>query len=317
MFSVVIPLYNSEKYIIETLLSLANQTFKDFEVIIVDDQSTDNGVSVTQKFIQENPEIRIKLYADRPNEKYPKGVSGSRNFGISKATGEWIGFLDSDDLFHPRKLEILFQLILILPSDVKAFHHNLIEFTDGEKVIFKVIETVPISVRFPILEELVIENRIATSTVILKKDIFIDSGYFDTSLDGVEDYYLWLHISRLSGWHFLPLQLTAYRVRIGSLMGGRKFEHYISQNTLLVNKLKKNPLFLNSHKKNVEKYFMFNIMKYYASISINRFGWGNFFKGLTLLTINGYWNFALKIGFINVKFLLLKILSKLKNNDNL
>ena len=74
LFSVIIPLYNSEDYIEETLKSLVNQTIKDFEVIVVDDRSTDGSVQVTQKFISENPELAISLYTNRFEGIYSKDV---------------------------------------------------------------------------------------------------------------------------------------------------------------------------------------------------------------------------------------------------
>ena len=98
--SVIIPFYNVEKYIEKCLQSVSEQTFGDFEVILVDDGSTDNSPFVCRKFVEKDS--RFKLFTKR-NE----GVSVARNFGIEKATGDFIAFIDSDDIVHPKLLETL------------------------------------------------------------------------------------------------------------------------------------------------------------------------------------------------------------------
>lgn len=310
IFSIIIPLYNSENYIEETLTSLVNQSYKDFEVLIVDDKSTDGSITITNKFIANHPELNITLFADRPAD-FPKGVSGSRNYGIHHAKGEWVCFLDSDDLFHPEKLEILHTLIISLQSNTQAIHHQLLEFKDGENVAFEEI-TNATGYYHPSLDQLVMGNTIATSAVVIKKETLDKTKYFDNELGGVEDYYLWLHVCLHTEWYFLPSKLTLYRVRVGSLMGGRKFEHYITQNSRLVFKINNNTLFSSIHKKKIEEYFMFVVMQYYAIISLRQFGLLNFLNGLYLLTLKGYSKYALKIGLKHTKFFVYKKLAQIK-----
>lgn len=98
MFSVIIPLYNKEKFIFETLSSVSNQTFSDYEVIIVNDSSTDNSLNIAKSF--EEKDKRFKVYTV-PNG----GVSKARNFGISKAIGDYVCFLDADDIWKNNYLE--------------------------------------------------------------------------------------------------------------------------------------------------------------------------------------------------------------------
>lgn len=105
--SVVIPLYNKGFIISETLNSVLAQTFKDFEVVIVNDGSTDNGFEIVSKFSDE----RIKLF-----QQENKGAAAARNLGIEKASGELIAFLDADDYWYPNHLEELHQLYIDFPD---------------------------------------------------------------------------------------------------------------------------------------------------------------------------------------------------------
>ena len=91
--SVIIPVYNAEKYIAQTIQSALGQTHRPAEILIIDDGSTDRSWEILQSFASE-PTVRLLT---QPNS----GVSCARNHGLAKATGQWIGFLDSDDLLLP------------------------------------------------------------------------------------------------------------------------------------------------------------------------------------------------------------------------
>ena len=101
--SIVIPLYNKGFIISETLDSVLAQTFTDFEIIIVNDGSTDNGFEIVSQFSDK----RIKLF-----QQQNKGAAAARNLGIEKATGELIAFLDADDYWYPNHLEVVLDIIL-------------------------------------------------------------------------------------------------------------------------------------------------------------------------------------------------------------
>lgn len=98
MISIIIPLYNSSLYIAETIKSVINQTLADLEIIVVDDESIDDSLAIVKSFT----DSRIKTYS-----KINQGASAARNFGLSKAKGEYVLFLDSDDILVPEALEIL------------------------------------------------------------------------------------------------------------------------------------------------------------------------------------------------------------------
>lgn len=97
--SVIIPVYNAEKYLAETLDSVLNQTFTDFEVIAVNDGSTDNSLNILNEY--GNKDSRIKIFSNSNS-----GVSTARNTGIEKASGEYICFIDADDLIASEYMNI-------------------------------------------------------------------------------------------------------------------------------------------------------------------------------------------------------------------
>ncbi|MCW4468409.1 glycosyltransferase family 2 protein [Flavobacterium sp. MFBS3-15] len=107
-FSIVIPLYNKENFVAATINSVLAQTFTDFEVIIINDVSTDNSLAVAQRF----DDSRIRIISHPVN----KGLSASRNTGIKNASSEYIAFLDADDLWKPEFLETIRQLIVDYPE---------------------------------------------------------------------------------------------------------------------------------------------------------------------------------------------------------
>lgn len=267
-FSVIIPQYNSRSYIEETLKSLQQQTFRDFEVIVIDDGSSDGSFELADKALME---LNLKGKVVKRPDSYPKGVSGSRNYGIDSAKGDWICFLDSDDLFHSEKLEAVKQNIEQNPK-VLAFHHAVEEFDD---VSGEIINTVVLSIKEKVhqkLPELLDLNNVCTSTVTLQAKLIKRIGSFDTRLNGIEDYFAWLKISKLTSWYYDPRILTKYRVRQGSLMGFRALPHYINQNQKLYNAFKSAQIFTSAECERLKHHLFYAVMVYYTINSINKFG---------------------------------------------
>ncbi|MCP4971863.1 MAG: glycosyltransferase family 2 protein, partial [Arcobacter sp.] len=109
LFSVIIPLYNKENYIENTLQSVLDQTYKDFELIIVNDGSTDNSLEKTKNYLSSF--VNHKIISQKN-----KGLSATRNKGVLEAKGEVIAFLDADDFWHPNFLEHIHNLFLEFPE---------------------------------------------------------------------------------------------------------------------------------------------------------------------------------------------------------
>lgn len=120
-FTVILPLYNKEKYIENAIKSILNQTFTDFELLIINDCSTDKSVEIASKFLSE----KVQLISHKKNI----GLAATRNTGIKKATSNYVTFLDADDLWKPHFLEKIFHLIQNFP-EARIFATNYEEIWD-------------------------------------------------------------------------------------------------------------------------------------------------------------------------------------------
>lgn len=182
MFSVIIPLYNKELSVRNTINSVLNQTFKEFEVIIVNDGSTDNSLEIVQQF--KDDRIRI---IDKPNG----GVSSARNRGIKEAKYEWITFLDADDLWEDNHLQILNDMIadycqykVFCTSYIKS--NQKLPQTQNNNVV--VIEDY--------FKEAIQHHFFWTSVTCIHNTVFQDVGDFNIHLNRGEDLELWARIGR-------------------------------------------------------------------------------------------------------------------------
>lgn len=184
MFSVVIPLYNKEQSIQNTIQSVLNQSFQDFEIVIVNDGSTDSSASMVEAFT----DLRIRLI-----HQENQGVSAARNKGIKEAKYEWIAFLDSDDLWKENHLEEIVQMMQIFPNE-KVFVSSF-EFSDGRNMY-----THPRNSRIFKIEnyfkEVLKEHLICTNIIVIHKQCFNEVGYFNEALNRGEDLDLWTRLAR-------------------------------------------------------------------------------------------------------------------------
>lgn len=201
--SIIIPTYNRGHLILETLESVFAQTYQDFEVIVVDDGSTDNTEQILSKYME-----RIRFFRQENS-----GPSVARNLGIFNAKGAHIAFLDSDDLWYPSKLE---KQVAIFESNPKI---GLV-YCDCSRG--PTIQDLPVGwftdMKPPsgnIFDRLVNDNLIWTPTVLVRKDIFIHCGVFDTTLRGAEDYDLWLRIAFFFECFFIQEVLCHIRDHAG------------------------------------------------------------------------------------------------------
>jgi teichuronic acid biosynthesis glycosyltransferase TuaG len=205
LVSVIIPVYNAAAFLPEAVESVLNQTYPHWELILVDDCSMDGSNAIARKYATSDE--RIRFYSTESNFG---GPAGPRNLGLKVSRGNYIAFLDADDVWHRQKLE--YQIDLICTEAVELVASNIVVFGD------KVREWGTRLIAYPDLSSMVIRNRICTSSVLVKKsgDLWFDE---DKLLIGVEDYHLWLTlISKGYRVRIGPQALVRYRVSDDSLI---------------------------------------------------------------------------------------------------
>lgn len=201
MISVIIPLYNKENYIKNTIKKVLAQTFQKFEIIIVNDGSTDNSVSIVKTF----KDNRIKLI-----DKENGGVSLARNIGVENAKHDYIAFLDADDEWLPHHLEEIYSLINEYGDVARVFVTNFARKYDDGRVIpnrhkFELAKGI-ISNYFKIVLKKGVNH---TSAVCMSKEAFIKAGGFDVRISRGEDVDLWFRLARRYKVAYSP-QVTEY-----------------------------------------------------------------------------------------------------------
>ena len=222
--SVIIPLYNAEKYIARTLQSVLSQTYKNIEILIVDDESPDNSVRVCQQF----SDSRIKIIHQKN-----RGLAGSRNTGIRHAQGDYLAFMDADDIWLPEKLKIHVAHLESNPKLGISFSRSaFIDETDkplGTYQITKLEDITPLDIlcRSPIGNG---------SAAVFRKAVFDDIKYQDNLYGTVEDFYFddnfrlsediecWVRIAVQTQWKLAGIAqpLTLYRIHSNGLSANLK-----------------------------------------------------------------------------------------------
>jgi len=197
LLSVIIPAYNAENYIKESVDSAITQTYKNIEIIVVNDGSTDSTPNILNQY---GKKIRVIHQSNR-------GRSAANNTGILKANGEWIAFLDADDTWLENKVS----------NQMEACRNYSISHSDsicvGEKLEKEIIRsTISPLHSGKVLKKLLVENFITKSTVMVKREVLQKYGGFDESYECVIDWPLWLKICYDNELGYLSKALVRYRV---------------------------------------------------------------------------------------------------------
>jgi teichuronic acid biosynthesis glycosyltransferase TuaG len=210
LFSVIIPVYNAGAYIEQTLESVFAQTCRDFEVIVIDDGSTDDT------------QAKVKRFAHEPALNYVyqnnAGVAAARNTGLNLAQGELIAFLDSDDLWHPCKLAVHLAMLQSNPNLGLTFNWFDVFYDRIENGRLAPWFAPPTHTTLD-WQDFLLRNWTGTSsTVVIHKECLKGQKKFNARFRTSEDYQLWLSIAQ-DGWEigFIPDVLTSYRKRPSSL----------------------------------------------------------------------------------------------------
>jgi glycosyltransferase involved in cell wall biosynthesis len=197
--SVIIPVYNGEKTIQETLESVFNQTFSDYELIVINDGSTD----FTLKILSHVKDSRLKVFS------YPNGNQAvSRNRGISHASGKYIAFLDADDLWTPDKLEQQFEALQAHPEAAVAYSwSDYIDETSQflRRGSYKTINgnTYPYFLLANILEN--------GSNPLIRRQALVEVGNFNPDFTPAEDWDMWLRLAKQYQFITIPKPQILYR----------------------------------------------------------------------------------------------------------
>ncbi len=198
--SVVIPTYNRERFVVEAVESVLKQRFlRPLEIIVVDDGSFDATFENLRNYIKRGDIV----YLWQEN----KGVSGARNRGIEASRGEWIAFLDSDDLWLPKKLYYHW-LFCVSNKDILISQTDEIWLKDGRVLNPKKYHKKPAGYCF---ERLLERCLISPSAVMVHRKVFETVGYFDENFFACEDYELWLRIGYRFPIGFVDKKLVVKR----------------------------------------------------------------------------------------------------------
>jgi len=181
--SVIVPVFNGEKTIEETIKSILNQTFNNIEIIIINDGSTDATLEVLEKIL----DSRIKIFS------YPNGgLSASRNRGISQAKGEYISFIDADDLWTADKLELQWQALQLNPQAAVAYSWT--DYIDQSSKFIKSGRRIKIN--GDAFSQLLVTNFLENgSNPLIRYEALEKVGGFDESLPAAEDKNMWLRLA--------------------------------------------------------------------------------------------------------------------------
>lgn len=210
LVSVIVPVYNRENYVGETLDSILRQTYQNIEIVAVNDGSTDNSLSVLLSYKEQYPDKLLVI--DQENQ----GQVKSRNNAILQASGEYIAFLDSDDLWLPEKLEKQLPLFVENVGLVYSGIHNI----DDEGNIIDT-ELCRSDMRGNIYEKLLIRNRMTGGTVVVRREVIEQVGMFDVEFAAAENWDLWLRVSKSYAVDFVNEPLVKYRKHPGNMSKDR------------------------------------------------------------------------------------------------
>lgn len=215
LVSVIVPLYNKEEYIVDTITSILQQSFADYEVLVVDDGSTDTSLD------------RVKIIQDkrvRVINQENQGVAVARNNGIKHAIGNWISFLDADDLWDKRFLEKMIALVHKYPEGEifssgrqLRFEDKITEYSNPylpEKGFSSPVDYIKIIEKF--------FPPINSSSCLISREVLLQSGGFKPGMKNYEDHDLWIRLSHNRPIFFLNEPLSIYRKDVVANNSGSK-----------------------------------------------------------------------------------------------
>lgn len=195
--STIVPAYNCQSYLRRAVESLLATQYKELEIVIIDDGSSDGTLAVANQLALEHPEIvRVLVHLGGKN----RGVSASRNLGIESSTGELLAFLDADDYVYPWRFENAAELLQNEPG-IDAVHQlSKVELSEETSAQFWRAGNLLFGFQVPIPSDELLYHLLrgfcwATSTVLLRRSLLSEIGLFETSLRVCEDCHFWMRMA--------------------------------------------------------------------------------------------------------------------------
>lgn len=207
LVSIIMPNYNGEKYLKETLDSVLNQTYENWELLFVDDCSTDRSVEIVKSY----KDSRIKLLLNETNS----GAATSRNYALREAKGKWIAFLDSDDLWTNDKLE---KQVEFMEKNAYSFSYTKYEEIDGNSNKLNKVVFGPLKIN---KRKMFRYCWVGCLTVMYDREK-VGLIQIDSDIAKRNDYAIWLKVSPKADCCLLPEVLAKYRRREGSMSNQSK-----------------------------------------------------------------------------------------------
>lgn len=261
--SVIMTSYNYAHFIKEAIDSVLNQTYFDFELIVVDDGSSDNSVEIIKNYCDKDE--RIKLF--QHNGERNLGLRKSVILGVEKSQGDYIAFLESDDIWEKNNLEEKIKIIEKFPEAKIIF--NDVELFGDEEVIsdydkyFKMNRKILSNKNFPtnLFSAFSFQNLIPTFSCIMVEKNEMKKADFNTTVEGFLDHWIWAHLAYENKIYYINKKLTLWRMHKRSFVEQRQKQNeknFLSDiyKSLILKGHRKNMFFWKRHKyPKIEKFF--------------------------------------------------------------
>lgn len=222
--SIITASYNYAQYIEEAINSVINQSYQDWELIIVDDGSSDNSVEIIKSYCEKDN--RIKLFQHENGQN--RGLKETILLGLEHATGEWVAFLESDDFFAPDNLIKKIEIIKKYPN-VKLIFNKVNFLWEKEinkfqqKIFFKTQKSLSKKIFLRnMFYDFFIDNKIFTFSCVMIEINALKNANFNSPLDALLDWWLWIHLAFNNEFYYINEELTNWRLHSNSYIKDSK-----------------------------------------------------------------------------------------------
>lgn len=233
--SVIMPAYNAAATIADSVRSVLHQSYAEWELIVVNDGSTDGTSDVLVPLLADKRVVLV--------EQSNAGVSSARNAGIRRSRGEFVAFLDADDLWEETKLAQQVALFHSSPASLGIVHTRYLSFSENPGCCRRKDDASCFGYLSP-QQRILVYDFIATSTVMVRANLFDSVGLFDEDLAGTEDWDLWIRILGCYSEYKIDEVLVKYREGISGL-SGNPAKHLVEEWKVIMKQVYTNPLVPN------------------------------------------------------------------------